>query len=390
MNHRTGIAVCVLAAVFFIQPKAVLGDWQVYYTGQAANMFGSHGRGSFATRGQCESYRTARPGFEANNSYCSGFDAAPPAAGQGQPGRVAGDAPQDQAVKQPGDLRINSREGQFAKDKADLLRSIRMPGPRKAPPQGPPVSVAGGGSVSPEARMEQQEFDTMKEQWLRKERQLIAQRLAEPNKWSNSIYRSLKVKAPPLPYKTFDELQPGDTLLIEGSRAVTAPDQALSGNRVQVTGPAGVSHTVLYLKEINGKKLFLDNQPGEGPRIVPEEYILNKYGSRGVEVAKLAQPLNREEAGRLYAAAKAMRAKNVKKIAANKWFDETTYGAWGKDNVVCSESDWALIRASGRDIPASDDRLKKRLGVEFSPQDFYGNDQYFLISPLALPQRRAR
>ena len=46
-------------------------------------MFGSGGRGNFASKSQCESYRISRPGFESMNSYCSGFDRyvapAPPA-----------------------------------------------------------------------------------------------------------------------------------------------------------------------------------------------------------------------------------------------------------------------------------------------------------------------
>src|SRR5512137_2793003 len=49
-------------------------DWQIHYSGKAAKMFGYGGRGNFATRSQCESYRTSRPGFESMNSYCSGAD----------------------------------------------------------------------------------------------------------------------------------------------------------------------------------------------------------------------------------------------------------------------------------------------------------------------------
>jgi hypothetical protein len=51
-----------------------LADWQIHYSGKAAKMFGYGGRGNFATKSQCESYRTSRPGFESMNSYCSGFD----------------------------------------------------------------------------------------------------------------------------------------------------------------------------------------------------------------------------------------------------------------------------------------------------------------------------
>ena len=66
-----GIIILTLAV---ITPEAARADWKVYYTGQAAGMFGSGGRGSFATRSQCEAVRTAQPVFEQNNSYCSGYD----------------------------------------------------------------------------------------------------------------------------------------------------------------------------------------------------------------------------------------------------------------------------------------------------------------------------
>jgi len=55
-----------------------LAGWQIHYSGKAAKMFGYGGRGNFATKAQCESYRTSRPGFESMNSYCSGFDPPKP------------------------------------------------------------------------------------------------------------------------------------------------------------------------------------------------------------------------------------------------------------------------------------------------------------------------
>ena len=36
--------------------------WQIHYSGKAAKMFGYGGRGNFATKSQCESYRTAGRG----------------------------------------------------------------------------------------------------------------------------------------------------------------------------------------------------------------------------------------------------------------------------------------------------------------------------------------
>ena len=69
--------ILVVLALMPAQQDALAG-WQIHYSGKAAKMFGYGGRGNFATKSQCESYRTSRPGFESMNSYCSGFDAPKP------------------------------------------------------------------------------------------------------------------------------------------------------------------------------------------------------------------------------------------------------------------------------------------------------------------------
>src|SRR4030042_5807717 len=73
MNRLRIIGIFILTLVV-IAPDVALADWKVYYTGKASGMFGSGGRGNFATRSQCEAYRSSSAGFERNNSYCSGFD----------------------------------------------------------------------------------------------------------------------------------------------------------------------------------------------------------------------------------------------------------------------------------------------------------------------------
>ena len=67
-----------LFIVTLMPAQDAFAAWQIHYTGKAAKMFGSGGRGSFASKSQCESYRTSRPGFESMNSYCSGFDPPKP------------------------------------------------------------------------------------------------------------------------------------------------------------------------------------------------------------------------------------------------------------------------------------------------------------------------
>ncbi|MBE0711392.1 MAG: hypothetical protein IH583_03330, partial [Candidatus Aminicenantes bacterium] len=122
--------------------------------------------------------------------------------------------------------------------------------------------------------------------------------------------------------------------------------------------------------------------------IISEDEFLKLYSQRGAEVAKLAQPLDEKEAKRLFSAAVEMAQENRKEIAKN-WFGTrwlgTNYGAWGKDDLVCSEADWALLNSAGRNIPKSGDRIKVGLGIDFSPAD-YQNSQYFLVTPLDVPK----
>ena len=234
---------------------------------------------------------------------------------------------------------------------------------------------------------EQGELEGQPAVWIEQQGEIIERRLQEPNKWSSALAASLTTKAPPLPYKKISELESGDVLLISPAKtdlvgkAINAADVSLSGTKV-----SDASHTVLYLKKVNGIRFYLDNVPGEGARIVPEAYIFNKYGQRQMEVAKIAQPLKEMGGEKLYAAAREMRAKNLERIKENNWFDKTNYGAFGKDNVVCAEADWSLLHAAGRKIPESNDRLKKVLGLDFSPADFHGDMRYFVVTPLSLSE----
>lgn len=375
-----GILILTLAVV---APEAALADWKVYYTGKAAGMFGSYGRGSFATKPQCEAYRSSSAGFERSNSYCNGFNApsyTPPE--QSRPGGDGGGAAREQEkqrqLQMGRELEI-ARQKKLAEEKDRLLETFKGTstgtlGLKTLSDEG----TRDSAPVDPKILQEQDDFVNMNADWMKKQKQLIEQRLKEPNKYASAIYKSLKTNAPPLPWKTFNELQPGDVLLIEGLGIAAVDNKFSSGDNA-----SRASHTVIYLKEVNGKKLFLDNQPFEGPRIISEDEFLKLYSPRGAEVAKLAQPLNEKEGKQLFAAAVEMAQKNRKEIA-NNWFGtpllETNYGAWGKENVVCSESDWALINATGRNIPKSGDLIKVGLGIDFSPAD-YKNSQYFLVTP---------
>lgn len=238
----------------------------------------------------------------------------------------------------------------------------------------------GSGYSDPTAAKEQEEFNNVNAAWMEKQKQLIEERLKQPNKFASAVYESLKTNAPPLPWEKINELRPGDVLLFEGA-AISHADNKISGN----DRASRAAHTVIYLKDVNGTKLFLDNQPSEGPRIISGEEFLSLYGHRGSDVARLVQPLNEKEGKALFSAAVEMAQRNNKELVnKDTWFGkylltDTNYGMWGNDNVVCSEANWALINATGRTIPHTDNILKLSLGFKFTPSDFY-NSPYFLVT----------
>lgn len=85
----------------------------------------------------------------------------------------------------------------------------------------------------------------------------------------------------------------------------------------------------------------------------------------------------------------AFRAQENRNEIAGNWsgtpLSGTNHGARGKDDVVCSEADWALINNAGRKIPPSTDQTQMDSGVHFSPAD-YANSPYFIVTTLGIPQ----
>jgi len=224
---------------------------------------------------------------------------------------------------------------------------------------------------------EQRKLDALDSTWINLQKELIKDRKA--NKWSNGIYNTLTNNAPPLPYKKFDELQSGDVLLVAPDdmvgKAIRWGDQLGSGST-----ESSASHTITYLKEVNGQKLFMDNLPSKGPTIISETQLREKYGNKNMDVAQLssfgvAQPLNEVEADKLFKAAVKMQSDNINSGNSN-------YGIKGDNNMVCSEASWALINSTGRSIPGTDFGIKSTVGVNFSPADFYARKQYFLVTSL--------
>jgi hypothetical protein len=259
------------------------------------------------------------------------------------------------------------------------------------------------GGEDLESKLEQIEYENMKPDWIKNEKQLIEQRLVEPNPSIRAISKALKTNAPPaLPPVKYDELQPGDVLLISPEdkpfwdRIQDDSFWINAGDRVTTDLRSPASHTVLYLKEVNGKKLFLDHTLEGGSHVISEAEFLRTYGRRDTLVASpksvaspdilVAQPVM--EAEEIWKYTKEL-IKNEAKIQAKKSeniilhpISQTGYGLYGDDHMVCSEADrWVLVN-SGRYIPETVSSIKKLLGIHYGPANFFSDDCNFVITPL--------
>jgi len=234
-----------------------------------------------------------------------------------------------------------------------------------------------------EMKSEQFKYDCKNDEWVKENDENIRKRLEKPDPYISDLANSIKTKTPPpiTQGKLFDSLEPGDIVLVgnEGWNPITPVDNWFSN-----TNKSEASHTLIYLKEINGKKMFLDSQPGTGPKIITEDEFVKKYGKRPSDVAHLlTQPVKPEDGDKLYSNAFELVADNQKYKHDNPYliFTGTKYGAWGEQNMVCSEADRWVLMKSGYNIPESEDFLKKYLGVDYSPADYY-KSCYFFVTPL--------
>ena len=237
----------------------------------------------------------------------------------------------------------------------------------------------------------------------------IFKRTAQPNVQAQEILRSFKTKEPPNPVKNIDNLAAGDIILVAPvqleehlrdeskhhlkdvmiSNGINLLDRWGSGNW---SSPA--SHAAIFLGERNGKRWYMDNT-GKGPIIKEEQAFLKEYGARKMDVATLVgQPLSQHEGEELWKGAHELR-------------NTTTYWPSGVPHVgssdagmVCSEaSRWELVRA-GRRVPETqsanakifgvDTGLNKKQFVNFSPSDFYENQQYFVVHQLGLRKKEEK
>lgn len=235
----------------------------------------------------------------------------------------------------------------------------------------------------------------------------VTRRTTRSNEQAQMILRSFKTGEPPNPVKNISSLAPGDVILVAPvpmkaglkdetkehlkdvmiSNGINFLDRWGSDNW---TSPA--SHAAIFIGTRNGKNWYLDNT-SEGPVIKDEKQFLKQYGQRRMDVATLVgQPLSQHEGQELWKGAHELR-------------NTTSYGIRvlahdGNDAMVCSEAArWLLVRA-GRRVPETrsqnrtiagiDTGLNKKMYVNFSPSDFYEEQQYFVIHQLGMGKQAAQ
>ena len=401
MNRIRIIGIFILALTV-VAPDAAFADWKIYYTGVIGQQSGYHGRGSFATQLQWEQYRMTMPG--GSMSYCGGFDTPTPSRPSGDDGTTALEQEKQrqlqlQREQKERELEL-ARQKKFAEEKDKLLRSFKGASTDTLGLKGVSSGTPGlktryekgtrdSAPVDLRVLQEQDEFVKMNAAWMKNQKQLIEQRLREPNKYASAISKSLKTNAPPpLPPRKYEMLQPGDVLLFP-------PDDKKSfwinfGDRLSSASQSPASHTVLFLKEVNGKKLFLDQTSERGSHVISEEEFLSTYGHRD---ALVAQPVKKADTAAIWERTKELVKKEQEKQAKNTesrtdyFRDKSGYGLYGPNNMVCSEADrWILIN-SGLSLPETASPLKRLLGIHYGPANFFSDDKNFIITPLyGVPQ----
>ena len=235
-------------------------------------------------------------------------------------------------------------------------------------------------------------FDSV---WLGLQQKLIRERLQHENYWCKSYLDKLKKEEAEgktlkdmIPHKKATELQPGDVILVGPTDSYFSQKQAgldawLNDNNAYVT------HTLTCVKVVDGKRIFLDNQAEQGPRMISEDQFMNMYKDRSVDVAQLrqnawgvAQPLSKEEGDALWNKARELAQLNRDNTSSIPF--ASNYGLYGNNNIVCSEASWQLINSTGRfQIPYAKN-IPLISGMDFTPASFYNSQQYFIITPLSM------
>jgi tetratricopeptide (TPR) repeat protein len=187
--------------------------------------------------------------------------------------------------------------------------------------------------------------------------------------------------------KKLDDVNVGDVILVGPNGDSWFSKKQAYADALISDANARVTHTLTCVKVTKeGKRIFMDNQGDEGPRMISEAEFKIKYEGRQKHVASMknepfgvATPVSVKEADSIWQMARRLVQKN--KDNENGWMGKNNYGLWGDDQLVCSEASWMLVNVTGRyKIPVSNFLLSKIGGIDFTPASFFKDTKYFLIT----------
>ena len=247
-------------------------------------------------------------------------------------------------------------------------------------------------------RMAQGRLETRDPAWLKSVRNAALQTARSEHKFAHELYRSFRANKPPKPeaIRSLGALKAGEIILVNSEKPGGFADlvqgfldRKISGRRHR----APASHAFVYLGMSGGSRLFLDNQLGEGPRIIGETEFRQRYSHRQLFTARPTMPLDGTE---LFRAAVDYARSNEAAIKRGHGLFGTKYGVFGKDNLVCSETALFAVARASKGALASlthDLRAKKRFDIiQVTPGDIYDQDGngYFTVRPLQLGSSRVK
>ena len=225
---------------------------------------------------------------------------------------------------------------------------------------------------------EQSDYEKRSKKWLLKQQNLIKDAVASEEEHDKEILSAIMQDKVPISLpKNLDDLNPGDVILFkkgEGafSNAIPYGDLLLRWMRDKSVKSKkyDISHSIVYLKTVNGKRLYLDHQLGDKfARVINEDMFLKRYENR---LSYVARPKALLSGKKLWDAAKGSALK-----------DNTPYGVFGT-SIVCSEiGRFAVIEASAKKLSFLDNEWWGPVGM--TPADFIDPEtrgRYFTISNL--------
>ena len=373
--HRFSVllALILVPALLLVCSSSAL-SCQIEYSDWLVNVFRQQGSylekriGSFSSLVECEAaMRQAvtqsgdpslannmrcvncnQPAVEQQTPSAPSYQSAPSEISGQKNQPVLGNEQNSQAFKQEKQKLLRGLKGGGASSSTLGLKTSASTGSVLTLKTGMPPVIQKPTHTSEVVRKEQDEFDQMQAEWLRKQQELIRKSVARDKKWRNEVLASIKAVRVPNPAarpKALDDLRPGDILLIGPDDSLLAStiktadplyralDYLASGN---VSAPelkqGKASHVLTFVRKVKDELLFLDHTL-EGSRVINEKELMRRYENR---LAYIAKPQAKVDGRKLWEAAREAALQQ-----------KSDYGVFGS-SVVCSErAAIAVAKATG-------------------------------------------